>query len=75
MHEVAIKFNPMDGGAGSSDALAYTVPHAAELLDLSPRLVWHLVHTGAIESVKIGRSRRITREALIAYLNSLLGAA
>jgi excisionase family DNA binding protein len=36
--------------------------------------MWHLVHTDQIESFKIGASRRIPREALLAYLESLRGA-
>ncbi|MEU7904784.1 helix-turn-helix domain-containing protein [Actinoplanes sp. NPDC049118] len=52
--------------SAASEQLAFTVPHAAKVLDLSPRTVWYLANTGQIESIKIGRSRRITRAALIA---------
>jgi hypothetical protein len=37
--------------------------------------MWHLVHTEQVESVKIGASRRIPREALLAYLKARRGAA
>lgn len=57
------------------EALAYTVPRAARLLDISDRKAWELVHNGTIESIKIGTSRRVTRAALLAYVESLRSAA
>lgn len=69
--------NALDNDAESgtvAEQIAYTVPRAAELLDLGPRTVWQLVKaeedepgTG-IESVKIGWSRRVPRAALLAYM-------
>jgi excisionase family DNA binding protein len=52
----------------SSEQIAYRVPHAAKVLDIGLRTLWELIKTGEIESFKIGRSRRIRRSALIAYV-------
>ncbi|WP_020573078.1 helix-turn-helix domain-containing protein [Salinispora arenicola] len=72
MHGSAVHSNA-ESGTGS-EQIAYTVPHAAQLLDLGERTVWQLVKaeeddpgTG-IESVKIGWSRRVPRVALLAYM-------
>lgn len=67
--------NSVDGNGPVDEPLAYSVPRAAKKLDIGVRSMWHLVHTGQIDSVKIGASRRIPREALHAYLESLRGAA
>jgi excisionase family DNA binding protein len=66
--------NSVDGNGADDEPLAYTVPQAARKLAISPRSMWHLVHTEQVESFKIGASRRIPREALLAYLESLRGA-
>lgn len=55
--------------------LAYTVPEAALALRISERQVWELIRTGAIESIRIGRSRRIPSAVLNAYVESLRGVA
>src|ERR1044071_896459 len=52
----------------ADDQIAYNVPHAAQVIDLSERQVWELVRSGEIESFKIGASRRISRAALVAYV-------
>lgn len=80
MHADNTGFGPIGGTAAmasitADEQLAYNVPHAAEVLDLSERQMWTLVRTGAIESFKMGASRRITRAALIAYVASQQVAA
>lgn len=76
MHEVATQFNSADEAESPpADQIAYTVPHAARVLDISDRKAWQLVRDGAIASIKIGRARRVTRAALMAYLKGLGGAA
>ncbi len=60
---------------GTPEDLAYSVPRAAALLDLSERQVWYLVNRKEIKSVKIGNSRRIPRDVLVAYLDKLLRSA
>lgn len=67
--------NSVDGNGADDEPLAYTIPQAAQKLSIGKRSMWHLVYTDQIESVKIGASRRIPREALLAYLESLRGAA
>jgi excisionase family DNA binding protein len=51
--------------------LLLKVEQAAERLGLGRTIVWGLVTSGEIESVKIGRSRRIPTEALGAYVAKL----
>ena len=48
--------------------IAYTVREAADLLSLSRSLLYEMIHAGRIESVKFGRSRRITEEQILAFL-------
>jgi len=55
--------------------MAFKVPNAARLMDLSERFVWALVKSGELESVKIGRARLVTRTAIQQYLERLGGAA
>lgn len=50
--------------------LAYTVTEAAELLSLSRSRLYELIHAGLIESVKFGRSRRITEDQLRRFLQN-----
>jgi excisionase family DNA binding protein len=67
--------NSVDGNGADDEPFAYTVPQAAKKLAIGKRSMWHLVHTEQVESVKIGASRRIPREALLAYLKARRGAA
>ena len=54
------------------DALGmFTVPEAAVLMRLGRRTVWRMVASGEIESVKMGRSRRIPRQAVADYQDRL----
>jgi excisionase family DNA binding protein len=48
--------------------LAYTVKETAMLLSLSRSLVYELINAGKIETIKIGRARRITSRQLEAYI-------
>jgi excisionase family DNA binding protein len=45
--------------------LLHTVPHAAGLLDVGVSTVWKLITDGKLETVRLGRSRRIPHEALV----------
>lgn len=51
--------------------LLYTVPEAAEMLGLGTTKVWELVMAEEIDSIRIGRSRRITRDALDRFIKAL----
>jgi excisionase family DNA binding protein len=46
------------------DRLLYSVPRAAELLDIGVSTIWALIADGKLETVRIGRSRRITHASL-----------
>jgi excisionase family DNA binding protein len=55
--------------------LLLTAIEAAEVLGVGRSTVYELIAAGQIESVRIGRSRRIPRAALVAYVARLRGAA
>ena len=45
----------------------------AKILSISRSQVYQLLKTGELESVRIGRSRRISQDQLILYINKLEG--
>jgi excisionase family DNA binding protein len=49
--------------------LAYSSLEAAQLLGLSRATVYNLMNSGELPSMKLGRSRRIRHEVLVAYLD------
>jgi excisionase family DNA binding protein len=49
--------------------LLLTTDEAASELSLSRSVVYDLIGTGAIRSIKVGRSRRILRSSLEAFVN------
>lgn len=51
-----------------------TIPDASEILRCSTRKVATLVSDGLIRSIKIGRHRRITRQAVTDFIASLESA-
>lgn len=53
------------------DKLLFRPEEVADALGVSRSRVFELLAVDAIESVRIGRSRRISREALKAYVESL----
>jgi excisionase family DNA binding protein len=55
----------------TSTHLMMTVEEAAERLEIGRTLMYALVKSGAIESVCIGRLRRIPEDALITFVRSL----
>lgn len=75
MHGNAVHGSPDGGNMPNDDQIAYTVKRAAQVLDLGERTMWQLVQDEEIESIKIGRSRRIPRAALVAYVNQLRAEA
>ena len=58
-----------------SENLLYKVEAAAEVLGLGRSSVFELVASGELESVTIGRSRRIPRQALEDYVARLRAGA
>jgi excisionase family DNA binding protein len=55
--------------------LLYRVGEAAQLLGISRSKAWELLARGDIESVKIDGARRITRDAIEAYVARLTRSA
>jgi len=54
-----------------SDPMLLTVKEAARRLSLARSTVYQLVVAGQIESITIGRARRIPLDALTAYIDRL----
>jgi excisionase family DNA binding protein len=50
--------------------LVVTIPDAAEMLSLNPYTVWRMVYARRIESIKIGKSRRIRVEEINKLLDN-----
>jgi excisionase family DNA binding protein len=53
--------------------LLFTPEHAAAKLDSGRTTIYALMKSGELQSVKIGRSRRIPAAALDDYVNKLVG--
>lgn len=51
--------------------LAYSVEEAAELLGIGRTFMFQLIATGEIDSFKIGKRRKIARDAIDAYIERL----
>lgn len=57
---------------GQVERLALTVEQTAEMLGIGRDRVYNLLRTGQLESIKIGKLRRIPRSALDSYIARLL---
>lgn len=55
----------------SAAQLLYTAEEAGHVLSLSRASVFKLIASGDLESVKIGRSRRVTRSGLERFVEHL----
>lgn len=53
--------------------LLLTVDEAGELLGVGRSTVYDLIRGHRLESVRIGRSRRVPRAAVLAYVDRLRG--
>ncbi len=53
--------------------LLYTVDEAAQLLSISRAALYPRVIAGEVESITIGRSRRIPRQALLDFIENARG--
>jgi len=58
----------------TADKLLHPPEEAARLLTISRSQLFELLALGEIESVKIGRLRRIPHDALVAYIKRLRAA-
>jgi excisionase family DNA binding protein len=57
--------------ASAPGRLLYSVEEAADLLGIGRTFMFHLVATGEINSFKIGKRRKIPRDALDGYIERL----
>jgi excisionase family DNA binding protein len=57
------------------EPLLYTIPEAATALRISRTKLYELLDSGEIESIHIGRSRKIPAEALRIYIDRLRAQA
>jgi excisionase family DNA binding protein len=62
---------PEDTGYGQADGLLLTVEEAAKRLRLGRTLVYRLIASGELESVTVGRLRRVPAECLNEYVATL----
>jgi excisionase family DNA binding protein len=61
--------NGTPGGTGL-DVRFWTVAEAATLMRTSKMIVYRLLHSGELESVRVGRAFRIPEPALSRYLHN-----
>jgi excisionase family DNA binding protein len=62
---------PGHAADGAQDELLLTVEEAARRLRIGRTLVYQLISSGKLESVKVGRLRRVPAECLPAYVTTL----
>jgi len=60
-----------DTGDGQPDGLLLTVEEAAKRLRLGRTFVYRLISSGELESVTVGRLRRVPAECLTEYVATL----
>jgi excisionase family DNA binding protein len=65
---------PADTGGSRPDELLLTVEEAARRLRLGRTLIYRLISSGELESVTVGRLRRVPAECLAEYVATLRGA-
>jgi excisionase family DNA binding protein len=51
--------------------LLYSVEEAADLLGIGRTFLFHLLATGEIDSIKVGRRRKVPHDALDCYIERL----
>ena len=51
--------------------IPYSIPNAAKVLDVPETKIWQAVKDKHLRSFKVGRSRRVTHEALFEYVEGL----
>jgi excisionase family DNA binding protein len=68
--EASAPVQPAGGATPEDYARLYTVPEVMERLAVGRATAYELIRTGELRSLKIGRSRRVSHQALIEYLAS-----
>jgi excisionase family DNA binding protein len=71
---ITVAANTDDTEDGQTDGLLLTVDEAAQRLRLGRTLVYRLISSGELESVTVGRLRRVPAECLAEYVAALRGA-
>lgn len=68
---------PGDAGPGLPDPRFLTIAEVARLMRISKMTVYRLVHSGELPAARIGRTLRVTEQAVRDYLRSAVvtGAA
>lgn len=60
----------IEPGRIQGDPLLYTAEETAWITRLGRTTVFRLIAEGALSSIQVGRSRRITRESIEAFIQS-----
>ena len=60
---------------GERDRLLYSVNEAMELLNLGRSVIYELIRSGQLRTVKVGRRRLVPARALDDYVDGLADAA
>ena len=69
-----MKVQPDEPNHGSTDIEVMSVPDVAHALRLGQTAAWHLVHSGQLPSMKIGRRRLIRRVDVAQFLAERVAA-
>ena len=60
---------------GANEPVLLTDDQTAHLLGVGRTTIWKLLRDNELETVRIGRCRRIVRDSALAYVERLRGAA
>lgn len=63
---------PAGRAAGKPGQILYSVEEAASMLGIGRTFMFRLIATGAVESFKIGKRRKIPGDAIHTYVRRLL---
>jgi len=66
--EMAMSRSDQHGNPGSEERQLLSVKQAAEMLATSQRTVWRLLGQGEVAKVQVGRSVRITKASVSAFI-------
>jgi excisionase family DNA binding protein len=68
MSEHSTVMTPAKSDVTSADRMVLTVEEAAERLGIGRTLMYALITAGEVESIRIGRLRRVPTDALAAFV-------
>ncbi len=54
-----------------SYSMVLTVKEAAEILRVSTKLIYKMIHEGSLPAIKIGRENRISKTAIVEYMKGV----